>query len=264
MALNLPPFLRALPRTTRWIVMTTALGSLFLSLTLALFPMLGLPSPILLMGVGPWTLTEGWFWQIATYWMSATGPMQFGFGLLLVAALDLFFVAQIASRIERRLGSRATAILWVGACLVGGLMGATALERGWLDPHQVLIGNRTGLAALLIVWMMTLGEEVLWFFVAPVRGKWLALGLLGVDWLQLLSHGQWVMLLSSAAAALFGYLLSVVVWDMAAPFEVVERIEAPLRWMSRKVHQWILRWRPGSRSNQAVIIDFRTGEEIRR
>ncbi len=261
---SLPSFLRSIPPATRWILGAIGCGSLFLSLTLLIFPSIGLPSPIILMGVGDWTLREGWFWQLATYWMTSGGPRQFGLDLLIFLAMDLFFVAQVAARVERRLGPRSTAFIWLSGCLVGGLLGATALSQGWFGSDQLLLGNRTGLAGLLMVWMMAAGEEVVWFIVAPVRTKWLALSLLGLDWLQLLSRGNWVMLLACGGAALFCYLASVLVWNLHAPFETLWRMEAPLRWLSRRARRIRGSYQGSVRSAQAVIIDFRTGEEIRR
>jgi hypothetical protein len=257
-------FFRSFPPVTRWILAALAGGTLLISLTLRLLPSIGLPSPVFLMGVGEWTLREGWWWQIGTYWMSATMPVQFGLGMILYAVLDLFFIAQFLGGLERRLGSRSSFALWMGGCLTGGVVGALVLHHDWVAPNQILLGDRAGLAALLVAWMMAFGEEMIWLFVAPLPSKWLAVGLLAIEWLQLLSSGNWVTLAASGSAALFAFVYAVIAWNLQAPFPALRLAERPLRWISAGLRRLANRWSGRERAAHAVIIDFRTGEEIRR
>jgi hypothetical protein len=257
-------FIRSIPPVTRCILGAIAIGTCFLSLSLRLLPALGLPSPVLLMGVGEWTLREGWLWQLTTYWMSATLPMQFGLSLMLYMFLDLFFIAQVSGSLERRMGGKAVALIWIGASIFGGLVGALALHWNWISGEHLLLGDRAGLAGLLIAWMMAFGEETIWILVAPLRAKWLAVGLLGLDWLQLLSNGYWPMLFASLSAALFSYVCAILIWNLHAPFQLLWKLERPLRWVGSALRGALYRWKRRRAGAQAVIIDFRTGKEIRR
>lgn len=256
---------RLFPPVTKILLWTLGICSVGFSIATQLFPYMGWPSPWLLFGVHPLTLREGWIWTLASHTFITPIGSSFGLQFLIFLALDLLFVGQLCHSVERRLGARALLYVWLGVSLLSGIVALLFFSFGGSGSEAVLIGDRCVADALLVVWTMMFAEAQVLFFLTPIRVQWLSLGLLGMDFLQLIAGANWLGLVASLAACIFAWGSSVVIWNLSSPARWLWPLESRIRKISASFRPlWQRRPFRSSKNSQAVIIDFRTGEEIHR
>ena len=256
---------RLFPPMTKGILSVLLWGSLFFALAPGIFQALGWPSPLALFGIHALTITDSSWWQLLTYGWTApySGGLSFTFFFTLL--VDLFFIGQICSMIERRLGPKSLLFLWLGGLVVGGLCGALYAWMGWPSHEFLLLGNRAGSGALIVTWMMIFSDTPVLFFLAPMRVKWLAIALLALEWLPALERGHFLALSANLGGALLAYVSSLILWNLNSPFRSLWPFEQVLQkfgGMIRRLRQRSSQRHP--RTAHAVIIDFRTGKEVQR
>lgn len=107
-------------------------------------------------------------WQPFTYWLVFDSAINF---LLIVLMLWFFFPA-----IERLIGTRRFVQAYIGIVVVSGLLNATINPQFdvAIGPYASLIG------CLFILAYLRANEYVLFFFLLPIKVKWLALGFTAV------------------------------------------------------------------------------------
>ncbi|MFZ4099534.1 MAG: hypothetical protein ACOYKZ_04320 [Chlamydiia bacterium] len=255
---------RLFPPVTKWILVLLLWGTLFFTLAPGMFQVFGWPSPFVLFGVHPHTISDWSFWQILTYGWTVPASGGFSFGLIFTLLIDLLFIGQLASGLERKLGSKALLVLWVGGIALGGLVAAGYAWMGWPSREILLIGNRAGTAALIIAWMMMYSDTPVLFFLAPIRIKWLAIGILAIEWFPVLEAGHFMALSAYVAAAFGSYLCCLTAWNLSSPFRLFWRFERPFHLLGGYLRRLWAHRRRAPRTVPAVIIDFKTGKEVRR
>jgi len=142
-------------------------------------------------------LGELWLWQVVTYMFLHSRAGVFH---LLFNMLALYF---FGTQLEQMLGRRHFSALYFGGGVVGGL--AYCITQHF--SQQPAIGASAAVMAILVVCAIHFPDQIVFLFFIPVRMRWLAIGLVGVDLLYSIGpRFTGVAHTAHLGGALYGYL----------------------------------------------------------
>jgi membrane associated rhomboid family serine protease len=147
----------------------------------------------------PLAVTHGYLWQLLTY-----SFFDFGAISLLFSSLALW---TIGGMLEGSWGQQRILQLYFGSVVFAGLV-AIALSYTHLmgtDPGQMVYSAWGGVFGLLGAYGTAFAEDDTFFFIFPMKAKWLALTWIGVALFMLVADRQ-AIFLAELGGALFGYL----------------------------------------------------------
>ncbi|MCB9894224.1 MAG: rhomboid family intramembrane serine protease [Planctomycetes bacterium] len=106
------------------------------------------------------------YWKLLTHWLVAPG--------LITAIIDVIFIYMLGRMLEQLFGTKRYLALFIGACVLSGLL--SALVDGWIvgDKISVIMGPSGGLIACLMapVWIAPHQKSILGW---PLRNVTLGL-----------------------------------------------------------------------------------------
>lgn len=153
-----------------------------------------------------------------------------------------------------RIGEAAFWRFYLLSGVLAGLAGLAAMNLTGL--YGVLSGPTPAVLAVLTAWTLFNPEvELLFFFLIPVKAKWLWAALAGALILVSLSHLDWISLAFYGTALLFGYIYAVMAWQLAGPFAWTHRFDTLCSTLGEKLQSIRLK-------SDSKIIDFKTGEPL--
>ena len=127
------------------------------------------------------------------------------------------------------------------------------------SSSYIFLGGSIIIYAITMAWLMLHSDaKILLFFAFPFKGKWLFLGLMGINLLSLLSNGAYIHFISYLSSAIFSYLISLILWRVHSPFGILKKMELSLM-------DFLHRFSGKSEGNMfkgSKIYDFKTGEPI--
>lgn len=240
------------PWGIRFLIFITCLVSILCALTVPIMTNIyGLP------GAG-WLLSLSWtgyqsyyYWQLFSYLFVENGNLAgITFFFLLTLAFDMYILWVMGTSILESVGTAP----FMRFYFLSGLMAAIAalIAMGITGQHPILSGPTPAILALLMVWAMKNPEnELMLYFLIPVKAKWLMAIIVGSILLINLSQLAWVSLAFYVAGPLFGYAYAVLFWEMEGPFAFTKIFDKILDKFGSLI-------RTGK--NKAKIFDIRTGE----
>jgi hypothetical protein len=216
------------------------------------------PGPEQLFSLSWWGLSQGFVWQFFSYLFVIDTPAS-GLSLAVLVSLifKMYLLWVIGTDLVSLKGTGPFLRFYFTTGMLSGLAGLLLMSV--TGSYTALAGPSAPLLGMLIAWGIALPEnELLLFFLIPMKTKWAVAG--GVGALLLLTFSEWKIawLLFYIAAVLIGYLHVALIWEGSLPFERTSRLNRRMASMrSRLQRLW-----PKKSTGQSKIIDLRTGEPL--
>lgn len=253
---------RATPKIVKWTIVATLILSLFALISNALFTQVfGIPSPQHLFSLTTWGVHKFFIWQFISYlFIQPLAGGGISMALILHIFFDLYLLWAIGSSLIQARGEKHFIGLYFGGALFVGVIAYLCLFL--FGSPLPFAGATTSIYILLIGWAFLFPEaNIMLFLLLPVRAKWLVFGLIGVNLFLDFSNGNFLSFFVTLAAMLYGYLYSVLVWEILGPFARLHEMEKKMIYLKRRVRS---RFRKvvDIEIQPSKVYDFKTGKAI--
>lgn len=247
------------PSTVKKLLIYTvcfSLGSAFLNPFFT--DLLELPGPQEWFSLSWWGIHHYLFWQPLTYlFVHPINQSGIGFSYLINLFFHLYILWIMGSDICQRINEKAFAKLYITCGILSGL--ATLFLMPVFGQYAVLAGPTSAILSLLICWaFLNPEQEILLFFLFPVKAKWLALGITGIALLSSISNLQFTYLFLYFTGSLFGYLYALIAWGVHSPFSSIYKPELTVIRISQKIRSYLPT--RNKTSKKGKIVNIKTGE----
>lgn len=252
------------PKSLKYLVLFTCGMSLFAGLFDNVFTrLMGVMGPQQLLSLSWAAVAKAYFWQPVTYLFVHHGQG----GLSLFFLMELFFHMYIlwtmGAAVISHVGEWPFLRMYFFSGIGAGLI--ALLSMFGLGQNALIVGAGPAILAVVTVWALLFPEqELLLFFSIAAKGKWIAVGLIGISLVIDLSHFAFVHMATTLGGVCLGYLYAITAWEVHSPFDWTRPVD-------RIFSDWGYRWRH-RRDNQlsvahtlyqkAKVFDFRTGEAV--
>ena len=222
------------PLFIRWTLILTLGISFFALISNALFlQVFKIPSPQYLFSLTTWGIHKLFLWQFISYlFIQPVTENGISISMILHVFFDLYLLWAIGSAIVEARGIRHFIGLYFGGGLCLGALAYLALFL--LGSPLPFAGASTSIYILLIGWTFLFPDARLMLLLAlPVRAKWLVFGMIGVNLFLDFSNGHFLSFIVTAGALTYGYLYSVLVWEILGPFLKLHEFEKKMIYFKR-------------------------------
>lgn len=213
-----PPTIQSLIIATCSISIAATIG------TTVLFQLLAIIGPEFWLSLSWQGLKNYYVWQPVTYlFVQYTSTYGFSFSYFINLLFQMYLLWVIGSQVLDRIGRSAFLRLYFISGILAGLITVSIMAiSGYYD---ILSGPFPSILAIMVIWTLMYPEqEILLFFLIPVKAKWLILGFIGV--LMLVSiPADFLMFILYFFSCLIGYLYGIIAWGLKSPFPVFRPFE---------------------------------------
>ena len=229
-----------------------------LSLELLFDRVLKIPTPYAVLSLNRWGIDKFFIWQPLSYLFVEPLSISITFVSLLHTFFNFYVLWTFGGSVLDLKGKKHFLSLYLGGGLFCGL---TLFSLGCLiSPSSFeLAGARAAIYALLVGWIFLFpSSRVSLFITAPLPGRWVVLGVIGADLFLDFFQGKFFDCLVPCSSLLFGYLYSLLAWELMSPFPSLHRFDRAFIKLKRKCMQLF------TRNNRArgKIYDFKTGDAV--
>lgn len=233
-----------------------SLGSAFLNPFFT--ELLRIPGPQEWFSLSWWGIHHYLLWQPATYlFVHPIGAGGIGFSYLLSMLFHLYILWVMGSDICQKVSEKALTSLYLTSGILSGLISLFLMPM--IGHYTILAGPTASIISLLICWSLLHPEqELLLFFLFPVKAKWLALGITGIALLFSVSNLQFVYSFLYLSGALTGYLYALIFWGVHSPFPALYKLELAVIRTSQKIKALLPKRKGASRKGK--VVNIKTGE----
>lgn len=245
------------PASVRWLILATCCISIVCALLNPLFTQFfQIQGPNTFFSLSWYGLKNGYLWQPLTYLFVENGVLGLSFELLITLFFQMYILWMMGSSLAEKVGGYRFIVFYFAVGALTGL--ATILSAPAFSQYPFLMGPTASILALWVIWtMMHPGSELLFFFLIPIKAKWLLALVFSGLLLVSLSQGSFSGLVLYLTSGMTGYLYGVLVWGMEGPFEWTQKVDDGLLLLKAKILK-------GSRAisrkdNRPKIIDIHTG-----
>lgn len=242
------------PSVVKWLIIATLALSLVCVVVNPLLDYLfGIQGLSYLFGLSKEGLSHFLIWQPFTHlFVQPQSALGISLGFLIGLAFNIYIIWVIGTVICDRIGENRFAYFYIG---IGAISGLIAIL--FASYYYVLLGPFGSIIALFTFWAMLGPEnEVLLFFIIPIKVKWLFAILVGGLLLVSLSRLDGVTFVQTLVAAILAYVYGAVAWQLQGPFTQMAPLDRLLYRLSDHL----------PKSSAAVhptkIYDLRTGEPV--
>jgi membrane associated rhomboid family serine protease len=247
------------PAVIKMLIVLTAAISLTASLIQSFFNQFNLfPGPQILLALNSWGVSQGYIWQFITYLFALPSPISFS--SLLYLLINLYVLWVIGTDLVEAKGKTAFLRFYF---FIGAAAGAITLPfLQFAGLYASLAGPAAPLLAMLIAWMMRFPEnELLLFFLVPIKVKWIVAGIISALLLVTLSEWNIPWFFFYLSAVLLGYLYAAGCWGWQTPFPWTAKLDRALGSMGEKIHRSLKKIRKAAPSS-SKIVDIQTGKPV--
>lgn len=250
------------PQIVKKLIIFTCIISFSSAITQAFFTLLlKVPGPQEWLSLSWWGMTRYLLWQPASFlFVSKLDSGGISFSYLLTLFFNMYILWVIGSDITYRVGDKPFLRLYFLSGIGAGLI--TLLLMPVFGQYSPLAGPAPAILALLVVWSLLHPEqEILLFFIFPVKAKWLSIGVIGAIIAMNLSSLNFVNFTFYTSGALIGYLYALIALGTHSPFPILYRFELATIRLSQKIKTLIPSFgRKAKKSGKSKIVDIKTGE----
>jgi membrane associated rhomboid family serine protease len=205
-----------------------------------------------------------YLWQILTYmFVQNSGGWGLSFGFVLFLAFNMYILWSIGSGLVEQVGAKSFLRFYFTVGVLAGI--STLIALIYMPENRFLSGPSPSILDLLIVWCMLYPEtEFLFFFLFPLKAKWLAGLILALVIVIPLSHQDYVNVVFNLAGIFWGYCYAVFAWEFHSPLAVTNYLDLFLHKCGRAFQLKNFRaWQFTKKmDNTTKIYDFKTGEPV--
>jgi len=253
------------PKIIRNLIIATCILSVFCALVNVLFVYyLQVQSPQALLSLSWSGLKQGYIWQPVSYFfVQSSGGSGISFSFFLELFFNMYVLWIIGSNTVETVGSSAFVRFYL---IVGALVGlATILTAPLVQGYTTIAGSTPPVLATLFVWAMMHPEsELQFFFLLPIKAKWLIAAIFGFFLLSSLSRLDFATLILTTYSFMFAYFYATTIWRLETPFEWTHFIDRIFIAIGRKIRSLFSSVENDdfSADKKRKIIDFHTGKPL--
>lgn len=243
------------PRTILKLIVVTATISLLCALTSNLFHFfLEIWGPQELLSLSWNGLSKYYLWQPLTFpFVQDGGSNGISIWYLISLAFNLYIIWILGSQLVDLFGKKSFLQLYFFSTFLAGLL--TLLLMPLIGTYTLLAGPVPSILAIMVTWIMLNPEnELLLFFLIPIKAKWLIVGIVAAILLIDLSNLDFIGLSYSLLGIFFGYLYGTMVWNLKTPFSITASLD---QYLARKGKKWFKR--RTSPETKDKVINIETG-----
>lgn len=169
------------------------------------------------LAVTPYLFERGYFWQCLTS-LFLIPSVVFSFGFLLDVAFSMLILWLFGSLLLERIGKKKFVFFYLATGILSGLAGAYVLHM--LGLYFMFSSLFPVLLALTTLWTMADPyQEILLFFILPLKAKWaLAFALFGTVFASFVQKDL-VSLAAYSTAFLFSYFYGLFALGFRSPYD---------------------------------------------
>lgn len=252
------------PKIIRNLIIVTCCLSMFCAFVNILFVYyLQVQSPQALLSLSWSGLTQGYIWQpISYFFVQSTGNSGISFSFFLELFFNMYVLWIIGSNAVETVGPSPFFRFYL---IVGALIGiATIFTAPLVQGYTTLAGSTAPVLATLFIWAMMHPEsEFQFFFLLPIKAKWLIAAIFGFFILSSISRLDFTTLILTIYSFIFAYFYATLVWGLETPFEWTHFIDRTLISLGRKISSlFSSSERDDIADKRRKIIDFHTGKPL--
>lgn len=250
------------PKPLLKLIIATFTISIFCALTNdALSALLGMQGPQELLSLTWYGVKHLFLWQPFTFlFVEQGGAHGITFFYLLALFFNMYILWILGSNLYEVFGARSFFLFYFLTGILAGCSGI--LFMGLVGQYGILSGPGPSILALIVAWSMLNPEvEVLFFFILPMKAKWIVACILGAIFLIDLSQGNIVDLVFYLSGAFYGYLFALFVWDLKSPFPSMVKLENALLDLGSKLN-FKGRSYKNNTEERGKIFDIKTGKPV--
>ncbi len=250
------------PSAVKKLIFYTACISVSCALINAFFTQLmKIPGPQQWLSLSWWGISRYFLWQPVTYlFVHPMGYEGAGLSYLIGLLFNLYIIWVMGTDICQRISEKSFIKLYFTCGIAGGLISLFIMPI--LGQYAFLAGPSAAIMGILICWAFLHPEqELLLFFLIPIKAKWLSLGIIGAAVLISFSSFQFVNSFFYFSGAFIGYLYALIAWGIHSPFTGLYQTELLVIRSSqkfKKLFQFLIPKKKNSSKNK--IVDIQTGE----
>lgn len=207
-------------------------------------------------------LKQYFLWQPLTYLFIQDGSGQgITITFLVMLFLSMYILWIFGSTLQERLGTAR----FLGLYLVSGILSGLAaiFVMPLVGHYTVLAGPSSALLAIFMMWTMCNPEsELLFFFLLPVKTRWLLAILLGAILLGSLSSGDIVSMTYYLTGPFFGYLYGLLGFGLQSPYAFTHKFDQAVLDIRSRFLEKLTREKPAIVEPKTKIYDFKSGEPV--
>lgn len=210
------------------IIVASSLSFAMIDSLFALMEWYPLPSSLFALS---WNGLTSWFiWQPLTYpFLYQAGEGGITFFYLINIVLQLYLLWVMGSALVQLLGTWPFVWFCVGCGVITGLVTV-------LLTHATISGFWPIILSVMVAWtLFHAEEELLFFFLFPIKAKWLTAGLIGAILLVSLTQRDVATLVETISVVSCAYIWSVVAWGAQSPFQQTHAFD---RWLHSLKTRW--------------------------
>lgn len=254
------------PRTISTLVTTTSAISLLCAFVNNLVAYFGFTTPQELLSLS-WSGLAHWhLWQPLTYFfVQAGGQAGISLSFLFALLFNMYILWIMGASTFERVGKGPFLRFYF---ITGALTGlCTLLLMPVIGQYSVLAGTAPIILAVLLVWtMLHPNNELLLFFIIPIKARWLLPTFVMLLLLINLSQLNFIELIFNLMGLLIGYFYAAMIWGLETPYNMMRKSDAFFISLGSGIRKLFpvgeLEKNPSSEDNRAEIIDFHTGKAV--
>jgi membrane associated rhomboid family serine protease len=251
-----PPSIRKLIALTLFMSLGSALSNAFFT------ELLGMSGPQRWLSLSWWGIERYMVWQPLSFlFVHPLGYTGVGFYYFISLLFNTYLLWVMGSDICMRVSEKSFVRLYLASGVAAGLI--TLLAASLIGQPPLISGATPAVLGILTVWSFLHPEqELLLFFLLPVKAKWLALGIVGFMLLSAFSSLQFLSFTLNFSGVAIAYLYALIAWGIHSPFTPFYRIELALIRFSQKIRRAFSFLIPDKKSTQKTskVVNIRTGE----
>lgn len=246
------------------IIITSATTILSALIDLPLAHLFSMPGPQILLSLSWYGISNFFIWEPLSYMFV---QYNWGQGITLFFLIGLLFNMYmlwiLGSAIYEQVGPKS----FLGFYFTAGIVSAIAalVFMPLSGQYPVLSGPTPTILALFMVWTMSNPDnELLFFFLFPIKAKWLMAGILGAIFLVCLSQWDVVNFIFYFSGAIIGYVYGAIAWEMRGPFAFTHGFDRMLSnlGLRYRVAKIKAEQKKQKEETSSKIIDMSTGEPV--
>lgn len=247
----------ATPPSIRRLIAATCVFSIITALLNPLFlDFFQIQGPNYLFSLSWYGLKSGYLWQPLTYLLVEDGIQGLSFALLITLFFQMYVVWIMGTPLVERVGGYSFALFYFFSGIATGIV--TILAAPAFGQYPFLMGPTASIIAIWVVWtMMHPDSELLFFFVVPIKAKWLLAGVFGALLLVNLSQGNITGLIFDLTAGVIGYAYGVIAYGMEGPFSWMLWVDHFLMHLKTKLTK---KTSVFTQADDSKVIDIHTGK----
>lgn len=196
------------------------------------------PGPQNLLSLSWWGLKNGYVWQPLSFLFIQQSITGLSFFFFISLLFNLYILWSIGSTVFQVLGKGPFLRLYlIGGAATGILSLLSMLLTG---QYEMLAGMGSALLILFTLWSMVFPEtEVLFFFLIPVKAKWIVVTIISIILLISLTHFDMTSFTLYLSAVLIAYGYAVMVQGWYSPFPFTLPFDMWLSRLAARIRPWI-------------------------